>query len=444
MEIAVGNIYAVGLLKTFHRFYLFDCRFYIFIFTFQIFFMAKSSLITGLDIGTSSIKIAVAQKRPEEENLEITYAASQPSRGVRRGVVVDAEAAAKCIGEALKAAQLAMGHNLEEVHISVNGGHIFCTRSHGLVSVSRADGSISAEDVDRVLQAARTISLSSNKEIVDIYPREFAVDGESGVKDAVGMKGVRLEAEVLIVAGFTPYLKNSDQAVLRAGLEVANRAPAVIAAAGAALSEQQKELGAAVLDVGAGTTGLAVYEEGDLSHIAILPIGSANITHDIAIGLKVDVETAERLKVEKGICVFKGADKKIKLAGENDKAAGAIFSQRLVSRIIQERVAEIFELANKELKKIGREKKLPGGIVLVGGGVKVPGAEEVAKKVFQLTCAIGAPRNFSNIESDPSLAAVCGLARTGWKEKEEESAGPSRFSAGGLGKIKRFFKIFIP
>ncbi|MFZ3100147.1 MAG: cell division protein FtsA, partial [Minisyncoccales bacterium] len=230
--------------------------------------MAKSSLITGLDIGTSSIKIAVAQKRPEEENLEITYAASQPSRGVRRGVVVDAEATAKCIGEALKAAQLAMGHNLEEVHISVNGGHIFCTRSHGLVSVSRADGSISAEDVDRVLQAARTISLSSNKEIVDIYPREFAVDGESGVKDAVGMKGVRLEAEVLIVAGFTPYLKNSDQAVLRAGLEVANRAPAVIAAAGAALSEQQKELGAAVLDVGAGTTGLAVYEEGDLSHIA--------------------------------------------------------------------------------------------------------------------------------------------------------------------------------
>jgi cell division protein FtsA len=406
--------------------------------------MAKSSsLVTGLDVGTGSIKIAVAQKKSDQDGLEIIYTGRQPSRGVRRGVVIDSELASRCVAAAVKSAELAVGRDIEEAYISVNGSHIFCTQSRGLVSVSRADGNISAEDVDRVLQAARTISLSSNKEIIDVYPREFAVDGESGVKDAVGMKGVRLEAEVLIMAGFSPYLKNSDQAILKSGLEVANRAPAVIAAASAVLSEQQKELGAAILDVGAGTTGLAVYDEGDLLHAAILPIGSSNITHDIAIGMKIDVQTAERLKIEKGICSFKGADKKIKLAGENDKAA-AVFSQRLVSKIIQERVSEIFELANKELKKIGREKKLPAGITLAGGGIKLAGIEDLAKKIFQLTCAVGVPGGFSNVDEDPALAAVCGLALAGWAEREEEASGGLRFSAGGLGKIKRFFKIFVP
>ncbi len=406
--------------------------------------MAKSSsLVTGLDIGTGSIKIAVVQKKAGQEGLEVIYAGRQASRGVRRGIVVDPEITSKCIGEAVKAAELAVGRDLEEVYISVNGSHIFCTQSRGLVSVSRADGNISAEDVDRVLQAARTISLSSNKEIVEVYPREFAVDGETGVKDAVGMKGVRLEAEILIVAGFTPYLKNADQAVLRSGLEVLNRAPAIIASAAAALSDQQKELGAAILDIGAGTSGLAVYEEGDLLHTAVLPIGSSNITHDLAIGLKVDVETAERLKIEKGVCLFKGADKKIKLAGDGEKISGAVFSQKLISRIIQERVAEIFDLANKELKKIGRDKKLPAGITLVGGGVKLAKIEELAQKSFQLTAAVAAPRGFLNIEDDPALAVVCGLALFGWKEQEEDAVSP-RFSTGGWNKIKKFFKVFVP
>lgn len=408
--------------------------------------MAKfPTLVTGLDVGTSSIKIVVAQKKAAGDGLETLYAGQRLSRGIRRGVVVDPEAAARCVQEAVKDAELAVGRNLAGAYISVGGSHIFCTASHGLVSVSRADGNISAEDVDRVLQAARTISLSSNKEIVDVYPREFIVDGEGGVKDSIGMHGVRLEAEVLIVAGFTPYLKNSDQAILKGGVEILNRAPAVIAAAAAALSDQQKELGVAILDIGAGTSSLAVYEEGDLLHMAVLPIGSSNITNDIAIGAKTDVETAERLKIEKGICVFKGGDKKIKFGGEGDKTE-AVFSQRLISKIIQERVSEIFELANKELKKIGRDKKLPAGIVLTGGGVKLSRIEDLAKKTFQLTVSVGVPRGFDNIDQDPALAAACGLAAAGWKEQEEETGGQSRFSMGGGGwdRVKKFFKIFIP
>jgi len=408
--------------------------------------MAKFPIIiTGLDIGTDSVKIVVAQKKGAQEKFEVLYAGQKPSKGIRRGVVVDADAAAKCVQEAVKDAHLAVGRKLENAYISVNGSHLFCTESRGLVSVSRADGSISIEDVDRVLQAARTISLSSNKEIVDVYPREFIVDGENGVKDAIGMRGVRLEAEVLIMAGFSPYLRNSDQAVLKGGLSISNRVPAVIAAAEAVLSDQQKELGVAILDIGAGTSGLAVYEEGDLLHMAVLPVGSLNITNDIAIGTKTDVSTAERLKIEKGTCAFKGGDKKIKLAADDPQTESTFFSQRMVAKIIQERVAEIFELASKELKKIGRDRKLPAGIVLSGGGVKLARTQELAKKIFQLTVSMGAPREFDNIEPDPVLATACGLIVGGWKEQEDEITDTPRFlTTNGWSKIKKFFKIFVP
>lgn len=408
--------------------------------------MAKSpTIITGLDIGTSSIKIVVAQKKSQGPGLETLYAGQKPSRGVRKGVVVDVELAARGVQELVKDAELAVGRSLAGAYVAVGGSHIFCTTSRGLVSVSRADNCISEEDVSRVLQAARTISLSPNKDIVDVYPREFIVDGEGQVKDALGMKGVRLEAEVLIVAGFTPYLKATDQAVLRSGLEIYDRTPSIVAAASAVLSEQQRELGVAVLDIGAGTSSLAVFEEGDLMHLAVLPIGSANITNDIAIGLKTDVATAERLKIEKGTCVFKGTDKKIKLEIEPNKAAGPVFSQKMLSKIISERVDEIFDLANKELKKIGRDGKLPAGIILCGGGVKLPQIDELAKKTFKLTVGIGIPCEFSNIDADPSLAVACGLVAGAWEEREDEGGQtPGFHPGGGWDKIKKFFKIFIP
>jgi cell division protein FtsA len=181
-------------------------------------------------------------------------------------------------------------------------------------------------------------------------------------------------------------------------------------------------------------------------HLTVLPIGSANITNDIAIGLKTDVAAAERLKIEKGTCVFKGGDKKIKLDVGPDKAVGPVFSQRMLSRIISERVMEIFDLANKELKKAGREGKLPAGVVLCGGGVKLPQIGELAKKVFKLTVSVGVPGEFSNLDADPSLAVACGLVASAWEEREDEISEAAHFSmgGGGWGRIKKFFKIFIP
>ena len=386
-------------------------------------------------------------KTQGSDQTEALYVGHRPSSGIRRGVVVDVEEAEKCVAAVVKDAQLAAGAKIDGLYVNIGGSHIFCTMSHGLVSVSRADGSISEEDVGRVLQAAKTISLSSNKEIIDIYPREFVVDGEGGVKDAIGMRGVRLEAEVIIVAGFAPYLKNLDQSILKSDLEILDRAPGAIAGAAAALTSQQKELGVALVDIGAGTTSLAVYQEGDLMHLAVLPVGSGNITNDIAIGLRIDVEAAERIKIERGVCNFKGADKKIKIEGAQKKNAVAVFSQRAVSHIIQDRVIEIFDLVNKELKKIGREAKLPAGIVLSGGGAKLPGIEDLAKKEFRLSSRLGSPAGISNLDRDPALVTVCGLVLLGIEEGANGSATSARFSAAGSGlweKIKRFIKIFVP
>jgi len=407
--------------------------------------MAKSTIITGLDIGTSSVKILVASKKPQSGDIEVLYSGQKPSLGVRRGVIVDIDEVSRCVREAVKDAELGVGQEIDSFYVNIGGSHIFCAMSHGLVSVSRADQKISEEDINRVMTAAQTISLSSNKEIIDVYPREFIVDGEGGVKDATGMQGVRLEVKVLLVAGFSPYLRNLDQAILRSDYKIMHRIPSVISSAKSVLSPSQKELGVAILDIGAGTSGLAVYEEGDLIHLAVLPIGSSNITNDIAIGLKTDVEIAEKIKIEKGSCFCKGGSKKLKVESDKDKENLA-FSQKAVAKIVQERVQEIFDLVNKELKKIGRDKKLPSGMILTGGGAKLPKIEELAKKEFKLTCKIGTPRGFLNIDDDPAMSTVCGLALEGIELEEDGSKGEESGSLvkGAGGAIVKFIKNLIP
>ncbi len=407
--------------------------------------MAKSNtLITGLDIGSNSVKILSARRNPQSQIMEALYSGSRPSFGVRRGVIVDIEGAAQCVREAVKDAEVGTGQRVDAFYVSIGGSHIFCTLSHGLVSVSRADQKISEEDISRVMTAAQTISLSSNKEIIDVYPREFIVDGEGGVKDATGMQGVRLEVRVLIVAGFLPYLRSLDQTILKSDFKILHRVPSVIASARSVLSAQQKEFGVAVLDIGAGTTSLAVYEEGDLVHLAVLPIGSSNITNDIAIGLKTEVETAERVKIESGTCSNRGGRKK-KGETPRDKEAPA-FSHKIVSKIIQDRVVEIFGLANKELKKIDRDKKLPSGIVLTGGGAKLPKIEELAKKEFKLICRVGSPQGFMNIEADPALSAVCGLVLEGAEIEDEGGRGEASapLFKGVRESIVKFLRSLVP
>ncbi|PIZ89612.1 MAG: cell division protein FtsA [Candidatus Nealsonbacteria bacterium CG_4_10_14_0_2_um_filter_37_10] len=431
--------------------------------------MPKANIITGLDIGTQNIKILVAKREPK--GLAVFDYQEVPSSGVRRGVVIHLEEVSRILRENfLKIKE--EGQKIDFLYLNIGGAHLFSIPSQGAIAVSRADQKISEEDINRVLDAAQTINLPSNKEIFDVVPREFIIDGEKGIKEPLGLKGVRLEAEVLVLAGFSPYLNNLTKTILDSGLQILDMIPSPIASGRACLTEKQKELGVAILDIGAGTCDLTVFEEGDLIHLAVLPMGSSNITNDIAIGLKTDIEIAERIKIEFGNCLWKGGQKvtersllepkarqekklvsttishsrsarvseKIKLDGEET----LIFSQRQLTNIIAARVSEMFREINKELKKISREKLLPAGIVLTGGGAKLPGIIELAKKEFRLPARLGKPKGIEDLdENDPSLSTVCGLVLLG--RDLEEDTGKSSFPVAGIGsKLKRIFKIFIP
>lgn len=406
--------------------------------------MAKPYIISGLDIGTDTIKLLVIAKKPEEEQLEVVSQIQGNAVGIRKGVVIDIEGISNILANLLERLKVENNKKIDSVYLNVNGSHLFSTLSHGTVAVSRADQKISEEDIQRVLQAAQTFSLPSNKEIFNAFPREFIIDGEKGIKEALGLQGVRLESEVLVLGGFAPYLKNLTQAVLNADLQILDMIPSPIAAARATLTPRQKELGVAILDIGAGTSGLAIFEEGDLIHLVILPVGSANITNDIAIGLKTDIEIAERIKIEFGSCVFKGSNKREKIEVEGEEPL--VFTQKMLEKIIAARVSEIFDQCQKELKKIGKQGLLPAGIVLTGGGAKLPKIIELAKKELKLPCRIGKPQGFSGISEDPSLSTVCGLVLGGADLEEDGSAGASFPVIGkGVGsKIKKIFKIFIP
>jgi len=400
--------------------------------------MAKPSIICGLDVGTQNIKILTVNK--ETEQLTALGCQEASSFGVRRGVVINPGGLSQILRENfLKINQEIK--KIDSLYLNIGGAHLFSMPSHGTIAVSRADQRISEEDVSRVLAAAQTFSLPSNKEIFDVIPREFVVDGEKGVKEPVGLRGVRLEAEVLALGGFSPYLKNLTDAVLDSGMQILDRIPSAVAAARACLTEKQKELGVAILDIGAGTSDLAVFEEGDLIHLAVLPIGSANITNDIAIGLKTDIDIAEKIKIEFGSCFSRGGAKKEKIKLEDRETL--IFSQKELANIVGARISEIFREINKELKKISKDKFLPAGIVLTGGGANLPGMVEFAKKEFRLPVKLGKPRGITDLESDPGLSAVCGLILSG--QDLEEDPGKTSFSAGGIGtKLKKFFKTFIP
>jgi len=401
----------------------------------------------------------VVSQKAGENNFEILSQEQKISSGVRRGVVVNVSQVSTIISSLKEKVEQDLDRKIDSVYANIGGGHLFSVSSRGLVSVSRADQKISEEDVERVIQASKAISLSPNKEIVDVFPKNFVVDGGEKVKKAVGMRGVRLEVESLVLCGFSPYIKNSNQAVLNSGFRFNTLIPSYLAASRAILSPQERELGVCILDIGAGTTNIAVFKEENLIYAAVFPIGSANITNDLAICLKTDIDTAERIKLEFGACRSslsknkgrRDKDKKIKINPWSlDKEEGAaaaeeplIFSKKMLTDIIEARVSEIFDLALKELKKISIHKFLPSGIVLTGGGARLPGIRDLAKKEFKLPCRIGVPNLPSDLEEDPRLSTLWGLVLEG-ADSEEFQENEGGFGKGVLGKIKKIFSIFVP
>lgn len=408
--------------------------------------MPQNHIITGLDIGTSSIKALAVVKNPESQALEVLGKAEFPSFGVRRGIVVKPDEVSKRILEVFSRLQEEIGQKIDDVYINIGGSHLLTMPSHGTVIVSRADQKISEEDVNRVIQASQAFPLSSNQEILDIFPREFIVDGHGQIKEPADMRGLRLEAEVLALCVFSPFLKNLTSAVLDAGFPISDIVPSSLASSRAVLTPQQKELGVCLLDIGAGTTDLAVYEEGELIHAAVFPLGSERITNDIAIGLKTNIEIAEQIKREFGTCLLKkgGKKEKIELPPEAENGEFLSFSHKMLVKIIEARVSEIFDLVREDLKKISLRGLLPAGVVLTGGGARLPKIIDLAKKELKLPCRIGIPLGLMGLDEDPAWSTAVGLVLGGIDFEEQEQVKGPILSRGVITKIKKVFKIFIP
>ncbi len=409
-----------------------------------------NDIVTGIDIGSHSIHTVVAQKKGDLLPQVIGVGVSRAS-GVRGGVIVDIADAQSSVVESVRAAERGAGVKISNAIVSISGSHIVSHPSRGVIAVSRADGEISHDDVERVISAAQTFSMPSNREIIHVIPSEFIVDGEGGIKDPLGMRGVRLEANALIISGASPYIKNLHRLLLGIGIGAENIVLDTLAGSKAVLTKRQKDLGVVCLDIGAGTTGLTVYEEGDLLQTSILPIGSAHITKDLAIGLRIPFDIAESVKLEYGAAVTSEISKRdvIELSYMDPKETGSI-SRKEVCEIIEARLSDIFELANKELKKIGKEAFLPGGVVLVGGGAKTPHIVDLAKQKMRLPCQIGFPKEVEGIVDrvdDPIYAAVLGLVFWGLEERGDARDGfsPSIPSLNNsVRTVKRWFRAFLP
>lgn len=391
--------------------------------------MSRNDIIVGVDVGSSSVRTVIAQIFPNEELPRIIGVGTSESVGIRKGIIVDLEEAVGSIRESREKAEASSGIKIERAIVSLGGSHIASQESKGVVAVGRADGEVTEDDVERVINAAQAISVPPNKEIVHVIARNYSLDEQKNIKDPLGMNGVRLEVDTLIIEGSVPFIRNLSKSFEQADLEMEDFVLAPLAASRAVLSKRQKELGVILIDIGGGTTSVVVFEENDLLHTSILPIGGNNITNDIAIGLRTSIEVAEKTKIEYGSALPQEVSKKedINLA-EIDANEEEIVSRHHVAEIIEARLEEIFSLVNKELKSIGRDKLLPGGVVLTGGTAKIPGAVDLAKNILALPAQTGFPLRMGGLidkVDDPAFATAVGLIIWGL-----ENSALGRMSSG--------------
>ncbi|OGG90021.1 cell division protein FtsA [Candidatus Kuenenbacteria bacterium RIFCSPLOWO2_12_FULL_42_13] len=377
----------------------------------------KERLITGLDIGTSFVRVVTGQFNPQDGNFYIIGCGEVPSAGISKGVIVSIEDAVSSITSCLEQSERMIGSPIERVFVGISGAHIITQESKGVITVSRANGEIKEDDVDRAIQAAQAVATPPNYEILHVIPKNFIIDNQTGIKDPLGMTGIRLEVATQIILGLSSQIKNLTKAVYRTGVEIDDLVLSVLANAEAVLTKRQKELGVALVNIGESTSAAAVFEEGDLLHTFIIPLGSNHITADIAIGLRTSLDVAESIKLEYGQAVSENVNKKEEInLGDFSESENESVSLKYISEIIEARVEEIFDMVDKELIKIDRSGLLPAGVVLTGGGAQLPGIIEVAKKRFRLPASLGLPLNINTAIdkiNNLSFTAAIGLAYWG-------------------------------
>lgn len=405
----------------------------------------NEDIYVGLDIGSSKVCAIVGVLEGEESIRVIGHGISNTT-GLRKGIVNEVEETVSGISESIEIAERMSGIPIGSATININGAHINSVNSRGVIAVGKANHEVTVDDLIRVEEAAQAIQIPSNREILHVIPRSYSVDGQEDIKDPLGMTGVRLEVETHIVTISQPSLRNLTKCVAQAGIKEEDLILSPLAAAKSALSKRQMELGSVLIDIGAGTTGICVFEEGSVLYSTILPIGSGHITNDIAIGLRTSIDVAEKVKIKFGDANHKKIPPKESIdLSEIDMKEDDVILKRDVSEIIEARLFEIFRMIRDELKKINRDGLLPAGAVLVGGGARMPNISDFAKDVLKIPATVGLPKDIRGVNdkvNDPMYATCLGLMKYSFEERTR--AGMSKQFGEAVDKVKKIFKTFLP
>lgn len=420
--------------------------------------MAKSHVLAGIDIGSSRVACLIAQYTQEEGKISISGVGNVPSRGVRKGQIVDIDEVAVAIVDAVEAAERMAGYSLDRAFVTVGGGHVDSRNSSGVVAVADPSGEIDKSDIERVISAARAVSLPEAREILHVIPKEYKVDGETQIRDPEGMSGIRLEVETHLITGSTTATKNIQKAVGEVGVDVVGLVFSALAASYAVLSDTERELGVVLVDIGAGTTSVVVYIEGSIAHSFVLPIGGKNVTNDIAAGLRVSLDEAEKIKVglvQRGKARSDEQEEEVTFGGL-DEERRKVSEKTLVEGIIKPRLNEIFTMIGMNLSEAEVVGKTPSGIVATGGGASCIGAAEAARRMLSMPARIGVPTGITGLVDEintPSYAASVGLLVWATQQEMKEPAWrPEQllsslrgFPVKGLaGRFSELFKKILP
>ncbi|MGH8520575.1 MAG: cell division protein FtsA [Gammaproteobacteria bacterium] len=403
---------------------------------------SDKSLIVGLDIGTSKV-VAIVGEIASDGTVEVIGVGSNPSRGLKKGVVVNIESTVQSIQRAIEEAELMAGCEIRSVYAGIAGSHIRSLNSHGIVAIR--DSEVTHSDVERVIDAARAVAIPADQKILHVLPQEFVIDSQEGIREPIGMSGVRLEAKVHVVTGAVSAAQNIIKCVKRCGLDVDDMILQQLASAQTVLTEDEKDLGVCVADIGGGTTDIAVYIDGAIQHTAVIPIAGDQVTNDIAVALRTPTHYAEEIKIKYACALTQLAspEETIEVPSVGDRPPRRLMRQTL-AEVVEPRFEELFSLIQAELKRSGYEEMMAAGIVLTGGSSKMEGAIELAEEVFHRQVRLGVPQNVTglvDVVRNPVYSTGVGLLLFG-RDSARSGCRPSRVEGGFSGVWERMKNWF--
>lgn len=405
---------------------------------------ADKNLIVGLDIGTSKV-VAIVGEIAFDGTIEVIGVGAHPSQGLKRGVVVDIESTVQSIQSAVEEAQAMAQCKIHSVLTSIAGNHIHSMNSHGIVAIRNSE--VSASDVDRVIDAAKAVAIPADQKILHILPQQFIIDKQTGIRDPLGMSGVRLETKVHMVTGSASAVQNIVKCIRRCNLEVADVVLEQIAAAEAVLTADERDLGVCLLDIGAGTTDIAVFLEGAIQHTAMIPIGGDQVTNDIAVALRVPTQSAETIKIKNACALTNMADPHawVEVPGVGDRGSRRLSCAQL-AEVVEPRYEELFLMIQAELRRHHLEEMIGSGIVITGGGALMPGVIALAEEVFQIPVRLGVPRYVTGLVeviSNPIYATGVGLLLYGTQQQEAQQQAEMPPLGAGAGNAWRRIRRWV-